>query len=564
MTCRNCGREINDGSVFCPHCGTTQALSPESPWNAASGGSAPAWEGPEGGGKKKTGLFIGIGVAVLAVIALVAVFAGGLFSNPKKQVEAAFVKSAAAYTQAWKKLDLPDTAQWQKDQKVFQHIGLGLKDINSDLIGYDLSALNGLSLGLFTSYNGPDRLMSCELAAGWGDKVLIDCWLKAENDELYFNSPQLTGDIHYGVNTETLGADLTKMTGDDSMKDLSFNLFDLVDLVLEKMDQEKLEQDITAANKALWDQAEVKKAGNNKTQVIHGTSVKTTAYQVTFPQGALNQYAGDLKTALSALNYSELYEEMFRSMGMPREEIQDFLDQLESVDPYAELADGLRQLVDEIGDLTLDVRLSDGYVSGVLYEDEIDGHQVNAALFSGGGTEYVDDLGLELMVDDLKFRIDSTGDHSVRGNLFADTTTIQLNDKSSYLLKVTSDLTLDPAKQSDNFRWKLEADSSGLLFALDMAGSMDWSRDDYLSLDLGEISLQAMGMEVCSLSCEYYVGCRPSTAIVEDPKIITQMDQMELLTAAMDVQKRAEAWAGEMEELFTSRLPAELLYGMLY
>ena len=93
---------------------------------------------------------------------------------------------------------------------------------------------------------------------------------------------------------------------------------------------------------------------------------------------------------------------------------------------------------------------------------------------------------------------------------------------------------------------------------------MDWSRDDYLSLDLGEISLQAMGMEVCSLSCEYYVGCRPSTAIVEDPKIITQMDQMELLTAAMDVQKRAEAWAGEMEELFTSRLPAELLYGMLY
>ena len=101
MTCRNCGREINDGSVFCPHCGTTQALSPESPWNAASGGSAPAWEGPEGGGKKKkTGLFIGIGVAVAAVIALVAVFAGGLFSNPKKQVEAAFVKSAAAYAQA--------------------------------------------------------------------------------------------------------------------------------------------------------------------------------------------------------------------------------------------------------------------------------------------------------------------------------------------------------------------------------------------------------------------------------------------------------------------------------
>ena len=351
MTCRNCGREINDGSVFCPHCGTTQALSPESPWNAASGGSAPAWEGPEGGGKKKTGLLIGIGAAV-AVVAVLAVVLSGLFSNPKKQVEAAFVKSAAAYTQAWKKLDLPDTRKWQKDQKITQHIGLGLKDINSDLIGYDLSVLNGLSLALFTSYNGPDRLMSCELAAGWGDKVLIDCWLKAEDDELYFNSPQLTGNTHYGVNTETLGADLTKLTGDNSMESLSFNLFDLVNLALEQMDQEKLKQDIIAANKALWDQAEVKKAGNNKTQVIHGTSVKTTAYQVTIPEEALDRYVDDLEAALSAWNYSQLYEEMFRSMGMPREEIQDFLDQLESVDPYAELADGLREAVSAAGENT--------------------------------------------------------------------------------------------------------------------------------------------------------------------------------------------------------------------
>ena len=119
MTCKNCGREINDGSVFCPHCGATQAISPESPWNAASGSAVPAWEGPEGGGKKKkTGLFIGIGVAAVAVIALVAVFAGGLFSNPKKQVEAAFVKSAAAYVQAEKALNLPDTAQGQRSGRL--------------------------------------------------------------------------------------------------------------------------------------------------------------------------------------------------------------------------------------------------------------------------------------------------------------------------------------------------------------------------------------------------------------------------------------------------------------
>lgn len=558
MTCRNCGREIVDGSVFCPHCGTTQAPAPESPVQ----GATPPWEGPEGGGKKKkTGLLIGIGAAVVAVIALVAVFAGGLFSSPKKQVEKAFVKSTAAYVQAGKKLNLPDVERWQKDQKITQNMGLELESINSDLIGYDLSALSGLGVGMLTSYSGADRWASCELRGWWGNDELLNLSVKADGGSLFFNSPQLTGDTHYGVNTETLGADLTAMTGDDSMEDLSFNLFDLVDLALEKMDQGKLKQDMIAATKSLWDQAEVKKTGNNKTQVIHGTSVKTTAYQVTIPQEALHRYVDDLETALSAWDYAELYEEMFRSMGMPREAVQDFLDQLESVDPYGQLADGLREAVDKLGDVELDVRLSGGYVSGVLYEDEIDGHPVNAALILGGGTEYVDDLGLELMVDDLKLRIDSAGDHSVRGNLFADTTTIQLNDKSSCLLKVTSDLTLDPAKKEDNFQWTLEDDNSGLI-ALDVAGDADWSQD-YLSLNLDSITLKVMGIDVCTLTLSYHVENGAGAGTVENPKIITRMDEQELMAMVLETQSNTLAWSNKMEELFVSRLPAELLWALM-
>ena len=86
---------------------------------------------------------------------------------------------------------------------------------------------------------------------------------------------------------------------------------------------------------------------------------------------------------------------------------------------------------------------------------------------------------------------------------------------------------------------------------------------DSLLLDLDDVTLKVVGMEVCSLAFEYYVDCHPGAAIVEDPKLITQMDQMELLTAALDIQSRAEAWAVEMEELFTSRLPDELLYGQM-
>ena len=105
MICRNCGNEIRDDVRFCPHCGALNSPDQSSalPQGAASY-SAPAWEGPEGGGgKKKIGLVIGIAVAAVVAIALLAIVLRGLFSNPKKQVEAAFAKSAAAYLAAEEK-----------------------------------------------------------------------------------------------------------------------------------------------------------------------------------------------------------------------------------------------------------------------------------------------------------------------------------------------------------------------------------------------------------------------------------------------------------------------------
>lgn len=560
MTCRNCGREIIDGSVFCPHCGTTQAPAPESPVQ----GAAPPWEGPEGGGKKKkTGLLIGIGAAVVAVIALAAVFAGGLFASPKKQVEKAFVKSAAAYVQAGKKLDLPDMEQWRKDQKITQNMGLELESINSELIGYDLSALSGLGVGMLTSYSGADRWASCELRGWWGDDELLDLSVKADGGALYFNSPQLTGDTHYGVNTETLGADLTAMTGDDSMEDLSFNFFDLVELALEKTDQEKLERDLKEANKVLWEQAQVKKTGA-KTLSVNGTETKTAAYQVTISQGALNQYVGSLKTALAALDYYGLYEEMFQSMGMPREAVQDFLDQLESADPYSELADGLRDIVDELGDVELEVCLSGGYVSAVEYEGELYRSDVSIDLYLGGGEEYVDDLSLTVEMDGGAIEVKSSGDHGLKSGVFTDETTVRVKDSGASLARVTSDMTLDPSKKEDNLQWKLGVDSSGLsVCVLDMAGDVYWGRDQ-LTLNPVRISVRAMGAEVCTLSFSYHVENSAAAGTVENPGIITQMSEDELQHVALDVQSRAEAWASEMQEMMTSRLPSELLWALMF
>lgn len=567
MICRNCGNEMREDARFCPHCGAMNAPAPEGglPQGAPSYSSAaPAWEGPEGGGrKKKTGLFIGVGVAVVAVIALVAVFAGGLFSNPKKQVEAAFVKSAAAYAQVEKALNLPDTAQWQREQNISQYLTLALKDINSGLIGYDMSALSGLEVLLSASYNGGDRYAAFDLTANWAEEELLSLSMAASDPYLWFNSPQLTGNTHYGVNTETLGADLTAMTGDDSMKDVSFNLFDLVDTVLERVDQEKLEQDITAANKTLWEEAQVKKTGA-KTLDLNGTETKTTAFRVTFPQEALEGYADALVEVMSAMSYYDLYEELYRSMGMPQDQIDEIMDALEELDPYAALADNFDDAIAEIGDLELEVCLSGGYVSALLYEGEIDGTDLALALYLGGGEAYVDDLSLELEVDGEAITVKSTGDHGGRSGVFTDKTTI----KGSLLglTSLNSDLRYephryDPQKFNDNFSWELSIPGAG---SLEMAGALDISEVRF-DLDLDDVTLKVMGADVCTLSLSYLVEHRAVHGGVPPTfQSLTQMDQMELMMAALDVQSRAEVWAAEMEELFTSRLPAELLYGTMY
>lgn len=559
MICRNCGQEINDGSVFCPHCGATTAPGPGGEPPAPYSASAPpAWEAPEK--KKKTGLIIGIAVAAVAVVAVLAVVLGGLFSNPKKQMEAAFVKSAAAYAAAEEKLGLPDTEQWQKDQKITQDMSLELNSVNSELVGMDLSALSGLKLGLSASYSGAERWLNGNLWAAWGEDALLSLLIAADDAQLYFNSPQITGDTYYGVNTETFGADITKMSGDNSMENLSFNIFDLVDLVLEKMDQEAMEERFKQANKALWEQAKVKKTGA-RTLTLNGTETKTTAYQVVIPQEALYQYVDDLETVLSAFNYYNLYRDMFQSMGLPQESVQDFLDELEGLDPYGELADGLRQLVAELGDVELEVCLSGGYVSAVRYEGRAG--SLSAAVYLGGGEEYVDDLSAEVKVNGTEVTVQSAGDHGLRGGVYTDETTIRVRQDSATLARVTSELTLDPAKQSDNLQWKLGVDSSGLsICVLDMAGDMTWSRD-YLSLNPVEISVRAVGMEVCRLSLSYRAENRAEKGTVEAPMLITRMSADELEQMVLDTQQRTLAWASEMQGLMMTRLPQELLWSLM-
>lgn len=555
MICRNCGNEMGDNARFCPKCGALNSPDAESGLPAA-----PPWEGPEGSGKKKTGLIIGAAVAAVAVIALLAVVVGGLFASPKDQVEKAFLKSTAAWQSAKEAVGMPDVEQWRRDRSIRQQLSLELLGVNSNLVGYDLSALEGLGLHMGTDYDGEARRLSLELGAHWGEDSLLSFQAAANGDELYFGSPEFTGGTFYGLNTVTLGADLAELTGDDSVRDMSFNLFELVDMMLDRVDTEALKRDMKDANKTLWESAKVKKTGA-RTLDVNGSSTKTAAYHITIPEEALYQYVDGLETALSAMNYSGLYEEMFRAMGIPEGELENFLDNLNSLDVYGELAGALRDSID--GDLELDVCLSGGYVSAVLYEGRIDGAELELTVFLGSNGEYVDDVSVAFGTPSASIEVQSSGGHGLKGGVYTDETTIRILQDGRTLTRVVSELSFDPKSKSDNFQWKLSADSSGLsIFVLDTAGGLEMSRDR-LSLDLNDISVRTMGMEICTLAFRYTADPNPSPIPAGNPQMIAGLSEQELMRIGQNITNNAARWASDMQRMLISRLPTDLLWAMM-
>ena len=83
-----------------------------------------------------------------------------------------------------------------------------------------------------------------------------------------------------------------------------------------------------------------------------------------------------------------------------------------------------------------------------------------------------------------------------------------------------------------------------------------------MALNLDDVSLRVMGMEVCNLSFEYKIRRGPEQMTFGDTRLITDMSMEELTALAVQIQTNAETWVEDMQDLFLTRLPQELLYGM--
>lgn len=548
MTCKFCGNEIQDGAVFCPHCGAASG-APSAQWS--SGGSA--YAGPEAPvPRRKRGLLVGGAVALVAVIAAAAVAVSGVFSNPRKDLEKAVDKSLAAYARAEAAMGMSGLDQLVRDRAYSQRVSLTLNQITDQFTAYDLSALEGLGLRMDTGLNWADRALDFELAAFWDSEDIISLLLSARDRELHFASPQLTGGTFYGVNTETLGADLTGL-GVEDVENVSFNLFDLIDAAVPAGQAEAMERQLREACKALWEASRVEKAGS-ETISVNQNQLKARAFQVIIPQAAVEDFGDALAQAITSVDYWSLYEQMLQAAGVSQEEIDEIMGQLGDADLYGQLSDQLRRAAAAVGEVRLMVYVSGGYVCAVRYDSRIQGSGVRMELQLGGGEEYVDNLRLEAEIDGQLVTVDSAGDHGGKSGVFTDNTVIR-----GPFPAVTSDFRYEPGGDGNNLSWSIDLAASG---SLDMEGSLT-AGGDWVDLRLDSMSFRLLGMDIFSLGLDYHLGPYQPPTEPNSSKLIGEMDGFELMGLMVNVQSSAQRWLNQTQQLFLDRLPPELLDELL-
>ena len=563
MFCLKCGKEIENGAKFCPHCGAVTSAAPGSQGASSgapvytmpdSGNGTAQWSSaPQGGNKRRgTGLLIGGAVAAVLVIVVIIAAVGGLFSSPKGQVEKALAKTAAAYADAANQMAAPDLDKLIQGRSYTQRVSFELNSINQELTGwYDLSSLKGIGVRADADYDQKGRKMDFDLAAYWDDEDLASIQMLVDGARMTFSSPEFTKGDAYGFNTETLGADLDKLGADGgevNLKKIGFNLFDLMELAAPSEEQTKeMKQTMADAYKELFDAVEVDKGGKQSVQV-NGKGMDATLYHVVIPEGAMKDYINALEDAMKVVDSKDTMKNVLQSMGFDKSTVNEILADMDSADVYGQIASMLKQGVKELGDLELEVYVSGGYVCAASFDYRASGTKVEIELFLGGGDNYVDDLSLEISAGGEKLTIESNGDHSAKSGVFTDETTIRLGSD-----RVTSELRWEPKASKDNFEWKLSVGSAA---SVKMEGQLTTTKNS-VDLQLDDLAVNAAGTKLISLSAGYYLGpCEGMKVSHSSPKLLSDMDEDDLEDLVFDIHDNMREWEDDMEAI----LPSDLLY----
>lgn len=548
MFCKNCGKELNDNAKFCPHCGVKVAGEDQTPVNETQTVQAPVYETVEtgsaqtayqepilggSGARRGKGLVFGVIAAALVVCVGAGVaLAGMLGGSPQTEVEKAMKKSVSAYSQMVEDMGLTTLSKLQEKQAYSTDFSVTLKELPTELYYYfDASVLEGLGVRVGADYSLEKRAMSMSAAAYYGSADLVQAAVSLDDTVLSVYAPEFLGDSALGMDTMTLGADLSNLdpSNQDMYKDISFNLYDFLDKYTKTPEVDP------GAVKALRKAIQVEKTGKESVEV-NGTDLDCTGYRVLIPEDALRDYLDATEDAVSALEMEDAMMDLMESMGVPQSELAYMEQELENAMSGKEIFDGLKQAVKTVGDIELQVYLNGGYVSAVEWEPVIDGERLEMGLYLGGGKTYEDQWSFVISGGGDELRVESEGDHTASSGRYTDLTTISYTDSYGSAFTMESELEYDP--KAHDFMWSIQGDG----FAMEAEGQLTSSKDA-VSLALDNLEFQAYGETMLALEMEYSI--RPyekrETGAAE-VTMIGEMSASDLEDLGWEIQDNAQDW----------------------
>lgn len=528
MFCKNCGKELSDNAKFCNACGTETmpAAAPvlEQPLQTATEVAAPRKAVPP------VAIIIGA-VAAVAVLVLTLLLTG-VFDSDSTRVFKALEKSGKAFEHAAEALDLPDLKYIQADKAYSVDFGFQINEV------YGAEEISDLGLTGSADFSLSDKKMGMTLTPSYGSVELLNMQMKLDNNMLYLNIPEITGETGYSMNTETVFQDVSRFTEvPEELADVRINVMELMRIMDEKMmytkeDQKKVDEAIVALLKSI----EAEKTDSGEI-TVNGNDMKCDKYHVVVPEHSLRDYFSVLANIMAEKNVAQAMREAYIAMNIPTEEM-DFSDLEMGTD---EIMDELDDMLNELGDIELEVYLKGGYVMAVIFETDMDGEEVEFVLNIGGGENYVDDLSLTVSDDYTTIVMESSGNHAAKGGAFTDETVMYVKEDGEKYVVLDSSLSFDTRSKAENFEWTLDMDESADM-ALDICGSVTFTGSS-MTVDLTDICISEYGQELVDLSVYYQVDPYSDNIQLPGTVELLKLSENEILEEIEALSARVETWA---------------------
>lgn len=555
MFCTKCGSQMDDNARFCGSCGAPRksvaaqtepqqdftaqpSAAFEMPYEppmaepaaqAAGMNDAYSFQSLNEPKKGSVGKVIVIAVvAVALIIALVAaVFASGLLDNDAAKVMKAFAKTAEAYSGVGEELGMPDFAKIEKDQEASVSLSVWIEELE------DAPDAEGFGVRVDADTSMSERQMDMIFTPFYGSSDLLDLEVKLDDGDAYVGSPELTGGTYYKFNMETLGDDLADLGAGDELAGFGFNVFELTEMMMSmNADAEEARETFMKSYEDFKDELEISKNGT-QTIDVNDYEVKCTEYDLVISQKAATILIDAAEEYLTGINATETVMDMYAAMGMP----EDVMDEIEYAVDYDEMFATLRDAVEEMEDVTLQVYVSDGYVMSVVWEDDVEDLTVSVDL--GGGSNYADDLSVRMESEGSEMALVSTGNHTGKGGLFTDETELIIDGETLAASSASYDA------ESDDLFWEIEMEE----VCIYIEGQLTTEKDSMI-LRVDELGVTEYGESLgIAFGLEYSVGTYEGSSIEVDESVeLLTLSETEMQAEVEKIMMNAYAWLAEVAE----------------